>query len=358
VPKIPGCSSTAAPAKQLSKVTSSADKLGGNPFSATVTPDGRFTFVTLGNSLAVLSNGRSLAPALVHTIALPGADKGAAITPDGKYLLLASGSGAKVISVADAEQGSAVVVGTLASPHGRGAVQVALTPKGKFAFVTLQSSGGMAVFNLKQALASNFAQSGFIGIVPTGVEPVGVTESPSGNWLYMTSIEKVKTSVPSEGLLSVVSVAKAEARPAKAVVAQVIAGCSPVRVITSSDGSVVWVTARESDALLGFSAAKLRSGQGHALIARVDVGVGPIGLAFAADGKRIVVANSDLKSIPGAVPSLSVVSTSSALAGKPALLGLIKSGVLPRQLTTEGKALLVTDYGSGQLQAINLADLP
>ena len=88
------------------------------------------------------------------------------------------------------------------------------------------------------------------------------------------------------------------------------------------------------------------------------MGVSPIGLSFAAGGKRIVVANSDLKSIPGATPSLSVISTSQALAGKSAVLGLIKSGVLPRQFATEGEALLVTNYGSGQLQAINIADLP
>jgi DNA-binding beta-propeller fold protein YncE len=353
---MPGCTTAAAPAKQLGKVRSSLVKIGGKPFAVIVTTDGKYSFVTIHNAVAVLSNGSALAPTLIHTISVPGADKGGAITPDGKYLLLASGSGAKVISVANAEQGIATVLGTLASPNGRGAVQVALSPNGKFAFVTLQSSGGMAVFNFEQALASNFTSSGFVGIVPTGVEPVGIAEY--GKWLYMTSIEKVKTAVPSKGLLSVVSMHRAEIKPARAVVANVTAGCSPVRVIISGNGSVAWVTARESDTLLGFSVPDLRSNPSHALIARVGVGVSPIGVSFAAAGKRIIVANSDLKSIAGAVPSLSVISTSQALAGKPALLGLIKSGVLPRQFATEGKALLVTNNGSGQLQAINLSDLP
>jgi hypothetical protein len=53
-----------------------------------------------------------------------------------------------------------------------------------------------------------------------------------------------------------------------------------------------------------------------------------------------------------------VVSTSAALAGKPALLGQVSTGVLPRQFAIEGNSLLVTDNGSGQLQAINMADLP
>ena len=71
---------------------------------------------------------------------------------------------------------------------------------------------------------------------------------------------------------------------ARSVAAKVIAGCSPVRVIASKDNKVVWVTARESDALLGFSAPKLQSDPAHALIARVGVGESPIGLTFVSQG--------------------------------------------------------------------------
>ncbi len=354
--KVPGCTTEMAAAKSLGSVTSSSVKLGGKPFAVKVTPDGKYSFVTLGNSLAVLTNGHGLAPTLVHTFSLPGASKGEAITKNGQYLLLATGSGAKVISVPEAEQGIASVVGTLSSPKGRGAVQVAVTPDSHFAFVTLQSSGGVAVFNLQQALATGFGPANFVGIIPTGVQPVGITESANQKWLYVTSIQKVATSVPSEGLLSVISVHKAEVKPARSVAATVAAGCSPVRVLASK--SVIWVTARESDALLGFSVPKLQSDPAHALTARVAVGEGPIGLSFVAHGKRIVVADSDLKSISGATPGLSVVNTAKALAHQPALLGTVKSGVLPRQLYMRGKTLLVTDYGSGQLQAIKIADLP
>jgi serine/threonine protein kinase len=356
-PKLPGCTTAAASAKQLPKVTSAMIKLGGQPFGVTTTPSGAHTFVTLGNSLAVLANGSALAPTLLHTMSVPGAQKGDVVTSNDKELLVASGSGALVLNTKEAEHGSAVLLGTLSSPGGRGAVEVELSPNGRFAFVTLQSSGGVAVFNLQQALAGNFATA-FVGLIPTGVDPVGMAKSPDGKWLYVTSIEKVRTSSPSAGILSVVNLAKAEVNPAKSVVSTAAAGCSPVRVIVSTSGTDVWVTARESDALLGFSAAKLRTDPKHALIARVDVGAGPIGLTFVDQGKRIVVANSNLKNLPGAVSSLSVVSTSAALAGQPALLGTVKSGVLPRQFAIEGGSLLVTNTGSGQLQAVNLADLP
>src|SRR6266702_2642956 len=359
-PAIPGCGPATASAKSLSHVRRSAVGLGGRPFAVIKTPDRRFSFVTRGDSLAVLSNGSGLAPALVHTLQVPGANKGEAITKDGKYLLLATGGGAKVLSAGDAEQGKVVVLGTLDSPKGGGAVQVTLSPDDQFAFVTLQSSGGMAVFNLRQALANGFAASSFVGIVPTGEEPVGVAVSadPGHKWLYVTSMRKLNAANPSEGFVSVVSLRKAEVKPAKAVISNATAGCSPVRVMTSKDGSVVWVTARESDALLGFSAPKMRTDPGNSLIARVDVGEGPIGETFVANGSRIVVANSDLKNLPNATPNVSVVSTAQALAHKPALLGRLKTGDLPRQFYAQRKRLLVTNYGSGLLQAVKIAELP
>ena len=48
-----------------------------------------------------------------------------------------------------------------------------------------------------------------------------------------------------------------------------------------------------------------------------------------------------------------------ALAHKRAVLGGIKSGVRPHQLTLEpdGKTLLVTNTGSGQLEAVNVGQL-
>jgi DNA-binding beta-propeller fold protein YncE len=75
----------------------------------------------------------------------------------------------------------------------------------------------------------------------------------------------------------VISVAEAERDPARAVRATVPAGCSPVRVVVSADGRTVWVTARESDDLLAFSAGSLLNDPSHALLAVVPVGEAPVG---------------------------------------------------------------------------------
>jgi hypothetical protein len=58
--------------------------------------------------------------------------------------------------------------------------------------------------------------------------------------------------------------------------------------------------------------------------------------------------------------NLALISTQLALQGKPgALRGRISAGLVPRELATEpAGALLVTDYGSGQLQAFDAGSLP
>ncbi len=354
---LPGCTTATAAARPLAKVHSAAVSLPGAPYAVAVTPDGQWSFVTLGNSVAVLRNGGSLAPSFGGTtIPVPSA-AGESVTQDGRYLLVASGSGAAVINVASAEQGSPdAVLGSLSAAGGSGADQVFLSPDDRFAFVTLANSGQLAVFNLQNALASGFGPASFVGSIRLGVKPAGMRVSNDGRWLYV--VTGMRSNRSHEGTLTVINLRRAETNPAASVAATVSAGCTPVRVIVSADGSVVWVTASLSDAVLGFSAAKVLSDPQHSLIARVPVGEAPVGLTFIDHEKRIVVANSNAFGVKGATTSLGVINTSAALAGRPAMLGVVQTGRLPRQFTVEGGGLLVTNSGSGQLQAVNIGDLP
>ena len=125
-------------------------------------------------------------------------------------------------------------------------------------------------------------------------------------------------------------------------------------MISSADGQQLWVTAGNSNALLGFSAARLLSDPKHALLARQAVGASPLGLTLVNHGTRIVVADSDKANLPGAASDLAVVNVQAALARRPALLGYVASGQQPRQfaLLPGGGTLLVTNTGSQQLQAV------
>jgi DNA-binding beta-propeller fold protein YncE len=239
---------------------------------------------------------------------------------------------------------------------------VAISPDDKFAFVTLQNSEDMVVFDLSAALTNGFGPSDIVGKIKLGQQPVGMAISPDGNWLYVTSMAQLKApnpaKVPSEGTISVIDLHRAEVKPSSAIKSTARAGCSPVRVITA--GNDVWVSSRESNALIGFSAASLLAHPAHSLIARVDVGASPIGLILARNGSRILVANSNLHNQPGATASISVVNPSVALAGGQAQLGVLSTGLVPREFALEpgGKTVLVTNNGSARVQAIDVGALP
>jgi len=375
----PGCSTATAPGPRLPAADVTLSRVPGDPFGVAVTADGRWSFVSAPfgpgpgrGEVSVLAYSGSAAPRLARRIPVPQA-LGVALTHDGRYLLAASLTGAVVIGVRQAEQGARhAVLGTLRSPRagrggfGGGAIEVAVSPDDRFAFVSLETSDEIAVFDLQRALASGFRTSGFVGMIPLGIAVVGTAVAPDGRWLYATSeLASQRTGHRSglrggQGTLSVISLGRAGTDPAHSVVATVTAGCGPVRVITSADGSVVWVTARESDTLLGFSAAGLLSDPAHSLVARVEVGEAPVGLALVDGGQRIVVADSNRFATGGARSSLAVVNVAAALAGKPALAGYLPAAGFPRQmaLAPDGRTLLVTNFTSGQLEEVNVASLP
>ncbi len=367
-PAVPGCSTAVARAKNLTGVKSTLTTTGGQPFGVVTTSDGDFSFAALGNSVAVLSNsGSSQAPKVLHTFTVSGAQKGLALTHDGLLLLAATNSGAAVINVAAAEQGNPnPVVGTLTSNSGEQAVEVAISADDKFAFVTLQAGAGMVVFDLHKALATQtFGSSDVVGKVPLGQQPVGMAMSPDGKSLYVTSMtSKVFANLDTAtgaGTLSLVDVHKAETDPAHAVLATTAAGCNPVRVVLSANGRQLWVTSRESDALLGFSAAALRSHAAHPLNARVAVGAAPIGLALVKNGSRILVANTSLHTNPpGTGATVAVISTSAALSNSGhGLIGTFATG-LGREfaLSPDGRTILMPDNTDGRVRAIDVTTLP
>jgi DNA-binding beta-propeller fold protein YncE len=357
----PGCSTAAAVAQPLTKVRRAMVAINGKPYAVAIAPGGKWTFVSLGESVAVMRNNGSLAPARTGTITVPGASfAGESFTHDGRYLVVASGSGAFVLDAAKAEQASqSAVLGKLFAPggHNGNSVQVAVSPDDKYVFVSLMNQNRLAVFNLPAALTKGFNLGDFVGFIPAGVKPTGLRVSSDGKWLYVAS--EARNASTQQGTLTVLDLHKAETKPPSSVVATVNAGCAPLRVIDSANGSAVWVTASGSDEVVGFSGPKLLSDPQHAIIARVRVGAEPFGLTFINNENRIVVADSNKSAAAGAKPDLMVIDTAAALAGRPALLGVVPSGDLPRQfaVSPDGKTLLVTNSDSGQLEAINATDV-
>jgi len=363
---VPGCTTNAASAGTLNLPSSYTTVQGGNPFSVQVTRSGKVVFAITPTTLNVLvrGSGLTLAPSHFYDVASNSmAMNGNVLTNDEKYLLVAAGTGIDIFNVADAEAGISPLAGMLTVPGIRGnagAVEVVLSPDNQFAFVTVKARDELAVFNLRKALADNaFGSSTFIGKVRLGSNPVGMTLSPDGTLLYVTSYSTTDAIVTGEGLLSVLDVSKAETDTAASVVAQTTAGCGPARVITSDGGKTVWVTARNSNALLGFNASLLLSAPRHSLIGEVPVGHAPIALTLVNGETRMIVSDTDTQNTGPTAHNLAVVNVAAALARKPALLGFIPTGKYPRDFATipGGRYLLVADNGSGQVHVLDLSKL-
>jgi len=363
-----GCTTAVATAPTLTHVRTDMTPVQGLPFGVVTTADGAWSFVSSSNTIASTSGSITIAstsgsitvldnkvfpPTIDRQVALVGTPLGETLSHDGKYLLIADDTGIVVLDTARLESGNDPMVGTLQEFVGGGAIEVAISPDDQYAFVSLENSAKIAVFNLSDALANGFGSQDFIGTIPLGLAPVGMAFSPDGRWLYATS----EGQVQAPGTLSVIDVKEAEANPADSVVSTVVAGCSPVRVVVSHDGQTVWVTARGSDALLGFSASSLVSDPSLALVADVLVGPAPVGLSLVNNDSRIVVADSN-RFGNAKTANLSVINTDAALAGRSALLGYIPAGLFPREMALHGNELLVTNYSSSQVEALDTTTLP
>jgi len=338
---------------------------------------GHYSFVSVKNGIEVFLDQPGRAPHHVRTVAVPGNNKGLAVTGNGQYLLSANGQGVVLINVANAESGtSPMVLGTMNAPvlntkNGNNAVYVQVTPDNHFALVTLQNTTSMAVFNLANAISGGPGSNDFVGFVPLFTQPVGIS-SPSQNspFIYVTSFQRNDTgNRPSVGTLTVVNWHTAETDPKQSAGPTVDAGCSPSRVILTGNGSTVWVTARDSNSLLAFSASKLRSDPHGALLADVLVGPGPIGLTPADNGKKIIVADSNYATSnnnhAGQDGQLAIVDTAAVLGHQSIVVSVVEAMGQPRQLTlAPGNVLLVTEQNPkdatkqpGQLQMVNIANL-
>jgi DNA-binding beta-propeller fold protein YncE len=380
-------------------------RVPGSPFGVVTTPDGAYAFVDLVGGRVLVYSVVGFVPRLIRAIRVPSEAVGSSLTRDSRLLLIANGQGATVVSVARAERGAPdAALGTLSPPRSAhlqagGAIETASSADGRYVFVSLEygaPGGVIAVYDLGRTPPNHFGPGDYVGAITLGGAVVGSALSPNGRYLYVTSevarqslaqrrapktlfqpgetlAQRLASPVRSrsverngglaglepDGTVSVISVATAERDPARAVLATVPALQQPVRVAVSPDGLVVWVTARASDRLLAFSTAKLLTEPARALLADVKVGTAPVGVAVFDHGERVIVADSNRFGASGAHAALTIVNARAALAHRPAVIATVRSGLFPRELAVEpdDKLVLVSNFGSDQLEAVNVSRL-
>ena len=279
----------------------------------------------------------SLVPALGYS-----QPNGLALTPDDRHLVVAVANGAAVFTVRKQSllAPSLTLDGVLPSTGGQ-PLEVAVSGDGRFVFLSDHGSDELVVFNLQRALTSGFGQKDVVGTVSLGTLPGGMSLSPNGRRLYVVS---ERASVDSTyGTLTTLSVSELEKRPAQSVVSTVDSGCGSVRVEATS--STVYVTARDANSLLSFSASALVDNPRHALVGTLNVETGPIGLGLVDHQKGLVIADSR-------GDALAVLALDRP--GDPTILGYMKSGEYPRELAVSPNGLwvLVSAWESDQIQVV------
>lgn len=365
----PACTNRVSPAPWLAGMRPATLRVGGTPFGVVVVPGGRYAVVSVSGAkgklaVLVLGGGR---PRLLRIVTLQpasGAVLGMAISPDGKYLAVTETSLTVLVSLPPLlHRGASLVRGVL-SDRGFGTIEAAFSAHGSYLFVSDEDTQTVSVFNVAKALHDGFSSPGVaVGEVPVGLAPVGMTLSPDGRLLYVTSegpaVSRGLGPVPY-GLLQVINVARAETDPSAARVAQVRAGCEPVRVQLSDGGALAWVTARGSNALLAFDTARLATDPSHALQAVVGVGMAPVGVLITCNGRYALTADSARFTAPGQPQVVSVIDTAAALAGRKALIGTVPAGAFPREFAYDPvtRQAVLTNFGSGTVEIFPAAPGP
>jgi YVTN family beta-propeller protein len=362
--------------------------LEASPFAAVAMQDGCTIFVSVTGDFADARNGIAVFSrdggkvAFQHLLADNDTPYGMVLTHDGQLLIVANNTNVVVVDAERLRAGeNGLLMGYISEP-GRDnplSLYANVSPDDRFLFVAEENKDRITVIDLAAARAANFKDIKILGAVPASLGPIALTFSPDGRYLYVTTQqaddndhwpvackpqgEDPTTSMPEdpEGAILVVDVTRAESDPAHSVVAKIPAGCSPVRLALSPDGTRAYVTARGDNALHVFDTAKLTADPDHARIASVPTGIAPVGVVVVDGGRKIVVANSNrFGPGPAASQTLTVIDAAKVASGKDAVVGAVPAGAFPRELalTADGKTILVANSDSDSLELVDVDQLP
>ena len=376
----PPCT-VAKPVLYSAPLTAPRIHLSGNPFGVTLTRDSRWMFVSLqafstGDPNGVAVFRRQDATTLLNEgfVSLHPGVGGLTLSADEGLLFIADGDGVAVVDVRRVTTGGAgTLLGYLSTGAGAGTFEVAVAGD-RYLFSADESSGRLTMFDLARVRAGDLAHARLRSI-SLGLATTDVTVGPSGRYLYAVSqLQRPPVSLgPTDliygsiasvglvnraGLLDVIDIERWAAGAGRPVVAEVFAGCSPVRVIADAAEQNLWVSARGSNEVIGFDRDRLLHGTA-AQIATAAVGPTPVGLVLVGGGHYLLVVNSNRFGDTGAPQTASLLRLGT---GRDTVTpaGAYLTGGFPREIavTADGTMAYVVDNGSFDLTAIDLGRLP
>jgi DNA-binding beta-propeller fold protein YncE len=294
-----------------------------------------------------------------------------ALTHDGAILIFADGNRVGFVDTERLVSGqrNAVLGYWNDGAKFAGRIYVTVTSDDAYLFVSDEFANTVTVIDLAKVKASRFSTKAKIGRIPVGDGPIAVTLSRDEKYLFITRLStppsadspaECDSNTKAQGAIVIADVATAKADPAHSIVATVKAGCEPVRLVLSPLGDVAYVSVRGDNAISAFATTKLVEEPARALLAKIPTGPSPIGIGVSDNGNRIVVANSNrFGAIPSSHQTLSVIDTNRIVTGSGAILGSIPAGDFPREVSvsSDQRTLFVVNVNSRALEVIDLARL-
>jgi DNA-binding beta-propeller fold protein YncE len=352
----------------------------GSPISAVPTPDEQTLFVSINSANPQQPNGIAVLVCVAgryqfdHLVPLENQPAIAALTPNGETLLVPDDNYIAFLDVqrilSGAPQPITAYIEDIPKDDG-GGIYGAVSPDGRFAFVSEEQSGKLTVVDLQKVAGGGTTHEAIVSEFLIGNSPVALVFSKDGAYLFATVQVALRRSnyphtckpegggggdLEAPGAVVTIDVTKAERDPANAIVSSVPAACHPVRASLSPDGATLWVTARGSNAVLAFSTGKLLAGDATAQIASIPVGTSPVPIIVTPDGRYVLAGNSDRFGAGQAKnQELSVID-----ARTNSVVGRIAVGAFPRQfnVTRSGSTIVLSNYGSGTITVIDPAAIP
>ncbi len=203
---------------------------------------------------------------LVGSIQTPAPPTDLALSPDGKWLFITYG-GIGGVLVVDTQKN--IPVNNIEIPpmsNGELGIPMAVVASkdGNRIFVALSSPNSGEVISIDVFTKQPSARA------PVGAQPTGMAISPDGRRLYVANYNSATVSVLSTSPLSLIT--------------NVPVGVSPTKLVCSPDGRRVYVTCKGSNTVSIVSSMGTPAGQ-------ISVGKEPIGIGITSDGSKLYVAN-------------------------------------------------------------------
>lgn len=282
--------------------------IGTNPKGVTVSPNNRYVYIANQNSDTIstvdTSTNTVVSVVNVQQPSLPTNPLfplGVAVTPDGKTLYVADNGNTtndqntvEVLSLTN--PASPVLTTTVISlgsdPRAWNPHSIAISPNGKYAYVTSQGSNGQAAGTNNFVSVVDTTNNTVVSQILVGNQPKGIDFNPAGTSAFIANSGSNSVSVIDTGL--------AISNPGAAVVATIPVGTTPRGVAANPAGLWVYVANQGSNTLsvIDTSANKV--------IATVPVGSVPNAVSVNQAGTLVYVANQGSNNV-------SVVDTASML---------------------------------------------